>query len=320
MVKFVAEESAGPEWAAEPAGREWPAEPAGPVVPAGSGQQLDLLGTDDAVSAVLAGQEHVAGVVRSAQPQITQAVDLLTRAYERGGRILLFGAGASGRLAVQEAVEVPGTYGIPVERIQARVAGGGSGHLVGSDQAEDDIDLALSDFAELAVTELDAVIAVAASGRTPYTCAMAHCARAAGAAVVTVTNVTESPLAALADVAVEVPVGAEVVAGSTRLAAGTAQKLVLNTLTTTTMIRLGHVHGHYMVDVVAANEKLRHRISGVVADSTGSSPADAWAALERCDWNARAAIVHLATGADPATAARQAALSRTVREAVAALR
>ena len=281
---------------------------------------LDLLGTDDAVSAVLAGQEHVAGVVRSAQPQITRAVDLLTRAYEGGGRLLLFGAGASGRLAVQEAVEVPGTYGIPAERIQARVAGGGSGHLVGTDQAEDDTDLALTDFAELAVTGLDAVIAVAASGRTPYTCAIARSARQVGAEVVTVTNVAGSPLAALADVAIEVAVGAEVVAGSTRLAAGTAQKLVLNALTTTTMIRLGHVHGHYMVDVVAANEKLRHRISGVVANSTAHTAAEAWAALERCDWNARAAIVHLATGADPVTAARQAGRSRTVREAVAALR
>lgn len=287
---------------------------------AGSEPELDLLETDDAVSAVLAGQEHVAGVVRSAQPQITRAVDLLTRAYERGGRLLLFGAGASGRLAVQEAVEVPGTYGIPPERIQARVAGGGAGHLVGTDQAEDDVDLAMADFAELGVTGLDAVVAVAASGRTPYTCAIASCARRAGAAVVTVTNVTASPLAALADVAIEAAVGAEVVAGSTRLAAGTAQKLVLNTLTTTTMIRLGHVHGHYMVDVVAANEKLRHRISGVVADSTGSSLAEAWAALTLCDWNARAAIVHLATGADPTAAARQAACSRTVREAVAALR
>lgn len=287
---------------------------------AGPELQLDLLETDDAVSEVLAGQEHVAGVVRSAQPQITRAVDLLTRAYERGGRLLLFGAGASGRLAVQEAVEVPGTYGIPPERIQARVAGGGAGHLVGTDQAEDDVDLAMADFAELGVTRLDAVVAVAASGRTPYTCTIASCARQAGAAVVTVTNVIASPLAALADVAIEAAVGAEVVAGSTRLAAGTAQKLVLNTLTTTTMIRLGHVHGHYMVDVVAANEKLRHRISGVVADSTGSSPAEAWAALKLCDWNARAAIVHLVTGADPITAARQAACSRTVREAVAALR
>ncbi|MDQ2956935.1 MAG: N-acetylmuramic acid 6-phosphate etherase, partial [Actinomycetota bacterium] len=166
----------------------------------------------------------------------------------------------------------------------------------------------------------DALIAVAASGRTPYTCAAAALARELGAGVVTITNLRGSELAALADVAIEVPVGDEVVAGSTRLAAGTAQKLVLNTLTTTTMIRLGRVHENYMVDVVAANDKLRRRVSGVVAASTGHTDEQAWQALQRCDWNARAAIVHLATGLEPAAAAERAAAHRTVRQAIEAVR
>jgi N-acetylmuramic acid 6-phosphate etherase len=230
------------------------------------------------------------------------------------------GAGTSGRLAVMEASEVPGTYGIDEERIQARVAGGGANHLVGTDAAEDDTELAAADVEQLGVTGLDALVAVTASGATPYTCTAARLARHRGAAVVGVTNTRKSMLAQLADVTIEVPVGAEVVSGSTRLAAGTAQKLVLNALTTATMVRLGRVHEHYMVDVVAANDKLRRRVAGVVAASTGSEDARAWAALERCDWNARAAIVHLATGLDPAAATKVASEHRTVREAIHAAR
>lgn len=277
---------------------------------------LDLLGTDEAVEAVLAGQAHVAELVAAARPQIVQAVELLCAAYQRGGRLLLLGAGTSGRLAVQEAVEIPGTYGIDPDRIQARVAGGGAGQLVGSDEAEDDAERGVADIAELCVGPRDAVVAVAASGRTAYTCAAAARAGELGAALVTVTNVAGSPLAALATVAIEVPVGDEVIAGSTRLAAGTAQKLVLNTLTTTAMIRLGRVHGRYMVDVVAANDKLRGRISGAVAASTDRTATEARQALVRCGWNARAAIVHLMTGLDPAAAAARAAAHRTVREAL----
>lgn len=286
----------------------------------GPGRDLDQLDTADAVRAVLAGQAQVAGAVAAAQDAITAAVELIVAGYAAGGRILLLGAGTSGRLAVQEAVEVPGTYGIPSERIQARVAGGGSGHLVGTDAAEDAVVQGRLDVEELAIGPGDVLIAVAASGRTPYTIAAAELARTRGAALVTVTNQAPSALAELADVAVEVPVGDEVVAGSTRLAAGSAQKLVLNTLTTTAMVRLGHVHRHYMVDVVPANDKLRRRISGVVAASTGRSDEQAWAALERCDWNARAAIVHLATGLDPAPAATAAAQHRTVRAAIEAAR
>ena len=267
---------------------------------------------------MLAGQRQVQPAVEAAQRDLVRAVDLLVTAYQRGGRLLLLGAGTSGRLAVQEAAELPGSYGIPAARIQARVAGGGAAHLLGSDEAEDDRELGRSDVDELSVGPDDAVIVVAASGRTPYTCAAAGRARELGASVVSVTNRAGSELGALADVAIEVPVGAEVVAGSTRLAAGTAQKLVLNTLTTTTMIRLGHVHENQMVDVVAANDKLRARISAVVAASTGCSEADGRLALERCGWNARAAIVHLATGLQPAEAAAQAAAHRTVREAITA--
>ncbi len=281
-------------------------------------QPLDVLSTEQAVRAVLAGQARVAEAVTAGQPALVRATELVVSRYSAGGRLLLLGAGTSGRLAVQEAAELPGTYGVPTERVRARVAGGGAGQLVGTDAAEDDAAAGRADVEELAAGPLDVLVAVSASGRTPYTCAAAELARQRGAALIAVTNVEGSQLARWAEVAIEVPVGEEVVAGSTRLAAGTAQKLVLNTLTTTAMIRLGHVHGRHMVDVVAANDKLRRRVAGMVADSSGCAERIAWQALERCGWNARAAIVHLVTGREPAEAASLAAGHRSVREAIAA--
>jgi N-acetylmuramic acid 6-phosphate etherase len=282
------------------------------------GEQLDLLDTEQAVRVVLAGQAGVAAVVQAAHRQLSDAVDLLVGRFEAGGRVLLLGAGTSGRLAVQEAVEVPATYGIPADRFQARVAGGGSGQLVGADQAEDDVELGLADLAELIAGPADVLIAVAASGSTPYTCAAARQARELGLGLITVTNQPGSPLAALADVPIELPVGPEVVTGSTRLAAGTAQKLALNTLTTSMMIRLGRVHGRQMIDVVPANDKLRHRVAVAVAAAAAVEPEQAWPALQRCDWNARAALVHLCTGRNPEESAELAAAYRTVREAIKA--
>jgi N-acetylmuramic acid 6-phosphate etherase len=281
---------------------------------------LDLLPAADLVGAVLAGQAHVAALVQGSAAAITAGVDLLAATILGGGRIVLLGAGTSGRLAVLEAAEVPGTYGLDPSLIQARVAGGGANQLVGSDTAEDDAELGRQDVAELDVGPLDALVAVAASGSTPYTRAAAGAARQRGAAVISVTTVAGSALAGLADVAIEVPVGPEVVEGSTRLAAGTAQKMVLNTLTTAAMVRLGRVHEHYMVDVVAANEKLRRRVTRIVALSAGADEADARAVLDACDFDARAAIVHLLTGVELERAALLARRHRSVREAVAAAR
>lgn len=289
-----------------------------PDVVSNPDDQLDLLDTEQAVRVVLAGQAGVAVVVEAAHRQLSDAVDLLVGRFSAGGRVLLLGAGTSGRLAVQEAVEVPATYGIPADRFQARVAGGGAGQLVGTDQAEDDVELGLADLAELAEGPADVLIAVAASGSTPYTCAAARRARELGLGLITLTNQPGTPLAALADVAIELPVGPEVVTGSTRLAAGTAQKLALNTLTTSMMIRLGRVHGRQMIDVVPANDKLRHRVAVAVAAAAGVEPEQAWPALQRCDWNARAALVHLCTGRNPEESAELAAAYRTVREAIKA--
>lgn len=281
---------------------------------------LDVLNTAELVEEVIRGQDQVVSAVRAAAPELAAAVEVVCAIHLAGGRIVLLGAGTSGQLAVMEAAEVPGTYGIADECIVARVAGGGAGQLVGSDGAEDDEELGRNDISELGVGAADVVIVVAASGTTPYTVAAALAGREAGAAVIAIVSVEGSPLAALADVAIQLPVGPEVVLGSTRLAAGSAQKLALNTLTTAVMVRSGHVHGRFMVDVVPANKKLRRRAAGLVAASCGVSSEVALSALQACSGNARAAIVHLSTGLPPEHALALSASHRTVREAIDAAR
>jgi N-acetylmuramic acid 6-phosphate etherase len=192
-----------------------------------------------------------------------------------------------------------------------------AGGLESTDHDEDDLGLAEADLAALGVTDSDVLVAVAASGRTPYTLAMAEAARAATAVVIAVVNEPASPLAALADVSVELEVGPEVLRGSTRLTAGTAQKVALNALTTAAMVRLGHVHGDHMIDVVAANAKLRLRKADMVAEIAGCRPEAAWAALERCDGDARAAVLHLVLALPPHEAAARAARFITLRDTLA---
>jgi N-acetylmuramic acid 6-phosphate etherase len=277
---------------------------------------LDLLRPAELVDTLVSGQEEAAALVRAAAGDVARAAELVSTAFLAGGRILLIGAGTSGRLAAMEAAELPGTFGIAPDRVVARVAGADPDRPAGADDAEDDVDLGRRDIAALDAAGGDVVVAVAASGTTPYTLAAAEAARQAGASVIVVVNVAGSPLAALADVAVEVPTGPEVVVGSTRLAAGTAQKMVLNTLTTAAMVRAGRVHDRFMVDVVPANAKLVRRVADLVAESCGVSPESAGAALARCGNNPRVAIVHLRTGLPPGEAAARAAAHRTVREAV----
>jgi N-acetylmuramic acid 6-phosphate etherase len=274
---------------------------------------LDLLGPSELVDALIAGQEHVTEVVRGARLELARGAELVAGAFLAGGHIFLVGAGTSGRLAAMEAAELPGTFGIPEESVVARVAGASPGRPVGADDAEDDADLGRTDISALGAGPGDVVIAVAASGTTPYTLAAAEAARSAGAAVIA----EGTPLASRSDVAIELPTGQEVLVGSTRLAAGTAQKLALNSLTTAAMVRAGRVHDRLMVDVVPANAKLVRRIADLVAEACGVDTGTAVAALDRCDRNPRVAIVHLLTGLPPEEAAQRAAAHRTVREAAA---
>jgi N-acetylmuramic acid 6-phosphate etherase len=279
--------------------------------------QLDLLANEEIVELMLRAEERVVPAVRAAAASISAAASLLAERLVAGGRLILVGAGTSGRLAVVEAAELPGTFGLSADRVVGVIAGSGQHSLAGTDYDEDDPESAAHEIAEIGVGQADVVVAVAASGRTPYTIAAAEAALGEGAAVVAVVNVVGSPLATLAHIAIEVPVGDEVLRGSTRLTAGTAQKVTLNALTTTAMTRAGRVHGDLMVDVVAANAKLRDRSAGIVAEIAECSVAEARDALEACWWNARAAVLYLVAGLTPAQAVEGAAAHRSLREALA---
>ncbi|GIJ47678.1 N-acetylmuramic acid 6-phosphate etherase [Virgisporangium aliadipatigenens] len=288
--------------------------------------ELDLLPTDGVVAALLDNEARVVPAVRAATPALVAAAELiatrlsaaggLAAGTESGARLVLLGAGTSGRLAVLQAAELPGTFGLPVDRIVGRTAGGGSSGGPGTDYDEDDADAGRRDLLATGLRGNGVLVAVAASGRTPYTIAAALAARELGAAVVAVTARTGSPLAELADVAVEIEVGPEVLRGSTRLTAGTAQKLALDAITTAAMVRLGRVHGDVMVDVVPANAKLRDRSAGLVAGIAGCTEQQARDALERCRWNARAAVLTIVGDLAPEAAVEAAAAHPTLRGAL----
>jgi N-acetylmuramic acid 6-phosphate etherase len=277
---------------------------------------LDLLPTGEVVDALLRAEERVLPAVRRAAPDIVEAAELIAARMRGGGRLVLMGAGTSGRLAVLQAAELPGTFGLAREVVAGRTAGAGPGGLTGVDLDEDDIGAGRRDLAATGLADGGVMVAVAASGTTPYTLAAAGRAKELGAAVVSVTTVPHSRLAAMADVAIEVVVGPEVLRGSTRLGAGTAQKLVLDALTTAAMVRLGRVHGNLMIDVVPANIKLRERSAGLVAEISGRDLSKARDALAQCDWNARAAVLHLVAGLPPDQAARRAAEHASLRDAM----
>jgi N-acetylmuramic acid 6-phosphate etherase len=274
--------------------------------------QLDTLPTAEVVRLLLAAESRVVPAVSQRTDDVVAAAELLARSWRAGGRLVFAGAGTSGRIAAAEAAELPGTFGMDRERVLAHVAGG----VRSTDHAEDDLDAAQRDGAEIAFTPADVLIAVAASGSTPYTLALADAAHAAGAAVVAVTNVAASPLADRAQVCVAVTVGPEVLRDSTRLTAGTAQKVTLNAITTAAMVRAGRVHGDLMVDVQPANAKLRIRAAGIVAEVAGCDHQQAADALAACDGNARAAVLHLVRGLDPAAAIVAATQHESLRAAL----
>jgi N-acetylmuramic acid 6-phosphate etherase len=279
-----------------------------------SGPELDLLPVGDVVDLLLDAEARVVPALRAAAAEISKAADVVYEVVAGGGRLLFTGAGTSGRLAAAEVAELPGTFGIEPARCLAHVAGADSPTI--DDAAEDDVSAGAAGIRRAALTASDAVIAVAASGRTPFTLAAARTARDADVPVVAVVCAPRTPLAALATVAVEVVVGAEVLRGSTRLTAGTAQKIALNTVTTAAMARSGRVHGDLMIDMVAANAKLRDRAARIVAEIAGCDTKTARASLTDCQGNARAAVLSLVKGLPPAEAVRVAVAQPSLRDAL----
>jgi N-acetylmuramic acid 6-phosphate etherase len=237
-------------------------------------------------------------------PRIAAAVDAIAERMARGGRLVYAGAGTAGRLGVLDASECPPTFDTAPGQVTGLIAGGPQALVTSAEGAEDDPDAARADLEEFGLTSDDCVVGVSASGRTPYAVAAVEYARAAGALTVGVACNPDSPLAAAAEHPVEVVVGPELIAGSTRLKAGTAQKLVLNMLSTITMVRLGKTYGNLMVDVRASNEKLRARAHRIVAQATGASDAEVADVLKATGGEVKPAVLALAAGVDAATAAR----------------
>ena len=257
---------------------------------------LDLRSTTELVELINDADATVATAVRAAARPLAGAIDAIVDRLERGGRIVYVGAGTSGRLAAADAAECPATFGVEPGLVLAVVAD--------EEPLEDDAIAGRAALVSAGVGSADAVVALSASGGTPYVRGALAAARAAGALTVAVVCVPGSALAAAAEHAVEVVVGPEVIAGSTRMKAGTAQKLVLNTISTVTMVRLGRTFGNLMVSVVAGNAKLRARARRAVELATGANEAEVDAALSAADGDARVAIVSvlLAVDADEARA------------------
>ncbi|WP_435128336.1 N-acetylmuramic acid 6-phosphate etherase [Actinacidiphila sp. bgisy144] len=251
-------------------------------------------GEDLTVPAAVAGQ----------LPQIATAIDGIAARMGRGGRLVYAGAGTAGRLGVLDASECPPTFNTtPGREVVGLIAGGPEAMVTSVEGAEDSKELAAADLDALALTEADSVVGISASGRTPYAIGAVEFARRAGALTVGLACNAGSPLAAAADHGIEVVVGPELVVGSTRLKAGTAQKLVLNMLSTITMIRLGKTYGSLMVDVRASNEKLRARSRRIVALATGAADTAIEEALSATDGEVKPAILTLLAKVDAAEAA-----------------
>ena len=255
-------------------------------------------------------EDHrVAEAVKEVLPEIAKAVDTIYQQLDNGGRLIYAGAGTSGRLGLLDAVECPPTFGVSTELVKGLIAGGDNAFVKAVEGAEDNYDMGRADLEKIGFTAGDALVGIAASGRTPYVLGAMDYARSLGAPVMALTCCRDSELSRHADITMAPVPGPEVVTGSSRLKSGTAQKLVLNMLSTATMIKLGKVYGNLMVDVKATNEKLVHRAISIVCTATGVESDTARATLEKCDFHCKTAIVMILLGldADAAKAALNAA-------------
>jgi N-acetylmuramic acid 6-phosphate etherase len=234
--------------------------------------------------------------VRRAMPQIVSAIEAVTEKLTRGGRLIYVGAGSAGRIGMLDAAECPPTFNTPPELVQAIIAGGGEALQVAVEGAEDDTAAGQAAVAAHDITAADALVGIAASGRTPFVLAAVRAARQRGALTVGLSCNRNAPLSAEAQYPIEVLVGPEVVAGSTRLKAGTAQKLVLNMISTIAMVRLGKTYGNLMVDLRVTNAKLRDRALRIIERVTGASRPEAEAALDSAGLDVKVAVMMIGNG------------------------
>lgn len=244
----------------------------------------------------------VAVAVQREMPGIVKAADAIIAALRRGGRLFYVGAGSSGRMAVLDAAEIAPTFGTSPELVQALIAGGRQAVTSAVEGAEDAVRNGKRDLRARRFGAEDIVVGIAASGTTPYVLGALKYARAQGATIIALTSNPRMPITRLADIVIAPEVGPEVVTGSTRLKAGTSQKLVLNMLSTTAMVRLGHVYENLMIDAVMTNKKLEERALRILAEASGKSVSDGRRALRQAGHDIRVALVILKRGVSPVAA------------------
>jgi N-acetylmuramic acid 6-phosphate etherase len=225
---------------------------------------LDVLNTKDLIKRIQSEDHEVAKAVEAVSEDIAKAVDIVTERLINGGRMIYFGAGTSGRLGVLDATECSPTFGVDPDLIQAYIAGGKDAMFQAFENAEDSVELGKTDAESAEITEKDVVVGITASGRTPYVFGALRKAKERKAAVISIVNNPGSELDTIADVNITALVGAEALTGSTRMKAGTAQKMILNLISTATMVRLGKVYENLMVDLKPTNEKLRERAASII--------------------------------------------------------
>ena len=263
---------------------------------------IDTLSTLDMVKLINREDHRVADAVGEVTDKIAQAVDVIAEKLAAGGRLIYCGAGTSGRLGILDAVECPPTYSTDPETVQALMAGGYGAIFKAVEGAEDSKELGVQDMQNIHFSQKDVLVGIAASGRTPYVRGCMEYAKQLGAPTVAVTCCPGSELDQFADIGIAPAPGPEVVTGSTRMKSGTAQKMVLNMLSTGAMIKLGKVYGNLMVDVKPSNEKLIRRCVTIVCSAAECTEAEATKALEACSYRPKVAIVMVLRGVDAETA------------------
>lgn len=259
---------------------------------------LDEMSTLEMVGCFNREDRKVPEAIEKVLPAIAQAVDLAAAALKAGGRLIYLGAGTSGRLGVLDASECPPTFGVPHGMVIGLIAGGPGALLKAVEGAEDDATLGEADLLALNLTATDIVVGLAASGRTPYVIGALRYARQLGCPTVAISCNPDSPIAHEAQVAISPVVGPEALTGSTRMKSGTAQKLVLNMLSTGAMVKLGKVYENLMVDVKATNVKLVDRACRIVVEATGAERSQAEAALKQTRFEVKPAILMILAGVD----------------------
>ncbi len=279
--------------------------------------ELDEMSALEIVTLMNEEDRTVAEAVRKALPAIAEAVEAIVASFKAGGRLIYAGAGTSGRLGVLDASELPPTFGLDPSRAVALLAGGRDAVFQAKEGAEDDAEAGRRDLQGIRLESRDAVVGISASGRTPYVIGALEYAKEIGAKTISLSCNRPARMSSIADVAIEVETGPEVLTGSTRLKAGTAQKMVLNMLSTAAMVRLGKTYKNLMVDVKPTNEKLVDRARRILMKATGVSYEEADRALKAADLQVKVALVMIQTGSTAEEArARLEAAGGFVRAAV----